>query len=455
MFSGASRGIPSFGDMAWKRPARLQTPVVLPANTRTGNVLTATANGALPTIDGVAPVVNDRILVWRELTGANNGIYTVTNLGSVGTKWILTRATDADVAGETVNGASVFVNEGTLGTRQFFVATGVWTINVTDPTFRTYALAWNNNGVEARTPADIAFALRVIGETIEPSIIITKRADANALLTLLQSGGGTIVMGAGGATAPDTALGRSAAKTLAIDDSTGGTIGTGGPVILRLLGAFINGLISQIAAVTTEGSMQWDDTHRVLTIGDSVQSKAVTPAGWAARALPASFASTDAFATSAALPINGGAIAIPMVVSAPMQLQGYILRNLDTANLRTCEISLYQTLLQNSATVNRIGNSGATLSFTPVAASTRTALLGASIVIAPGFYWLVIRNTSATQTFGFATSTVPTFNPNASETKTLAAALGASLDIVTGWTKSGTIGAVAMQGLMPDSATGW
>ena len=87
---------------------RLATAAALPANTYNngtsgvGATLTANANGAL-TVDGVAAVVGNRILVKDEVTQANNGVYTVTQVGNGSTPYILTRATDFDSAGAGVD----------------------------------------------------------------------------------------------------------------------------------------------------------------------------------------------------------------------------------------------------------------------------------------------------------------------------------------------------------------
>ena len=87
---------------------RLATAAALPANTYNngtsgvGATLTANANGAL-TVDGVAAVAGNRILVKNEVTGANNGVYTVTQVGNGSTPYILTRATDFDSAGTGVD----------------------------------------------------------------------------------------------------------------------------------------------------------------------------------------------------------------------------------------------------------------------------------------------------------------------------------------------------------------
>src|SRR4051794_5043596 len=60
------------------------------------------------TIDGVAVVANDRVLVKNQTDATQNGIY----LASTG-NW--TRATDFDSAREAVKGTLVYVNEGTVG----------------------------------------------------------------------------------------------------------------------------------------------------------------------------------------------------------------------------------------------------------------------------------------------------------------------------------------------------
>lgn len=102
-----------FGYTPWKRQVRVATTAALAANTRTANVLDANANGALGNLDGVAVAVGDRVLVKNEATGANNGIYTVTSLGAVGSKWKLTRAADMDDSKDCTQGVIVPVDQGT------------------------------------------------------------------------------------------------------------------------------------------------------------------------------------------------------------------------------------------------------------------------------------------------------------------------------------------------------
>jgi hypothetical protein len=81
-----------------------------------GATLTNAGTQAAFAIDGyTGAIVGTRILVKNQTTQTQNGIYTVTTVGSASTNWVLTRATDADnsVAGELAPGDFVFITEGT------------------------------------------------------------------------------------------------------------------------------------------------------------------------------------------------------------------------------------------------------------------------------------------------------------------------------------------------------
>lgn len=104
--------------LSWKGQVRARTTGALPANTYAngtsgvGATLTGNSNAALAAQDGVTLAANDRLLVANEATGANNGIYVVTQVGSVSLPYILTRATDANTGAGLVD-ASCYVAEGT------------------------------------------------------------------------------------------------------------------------------------------------------------------------------------------------------------------------------------------------------------------------------------------------------------------------------------------------------
>jgi len=126
---------------AVKDPVRVATTVALPASTVVGMVATANANGALPAIDGVSLSVGDRLL--RKDAAAlgaahvDNGIWVVTNLGSGSTKWVLTRASDANSSSNFKSGMRVAVTEGTAnaGTQWAVATTGAITPGTTAVAF--------------------------------------------------------------------------------------------------------------------------------------------------------------------------------------------------------------------------------------------------------------------------------------------------------------------------------
>ncbi|HVM31635.1 MAG TPA: hypothetical protein VMU88_00735 [bacterium] len=97
---------------AYKEPVFWTTLSALPSNSYNngaagaGATLTATTNGAL-SINSNAVSVNDRILVNGESTPANNGIYVVTQTGSSGVPYILTRAADFDTSDKMIGGSLV------------------------------------------------------------------------------------------------------------------------------------------------------------------------------------------------------------------------------------------------------------------------------------------------------------------------------------------------------------
>ncbi len=102
-----------------KTAARLATTVALTvvyANGVLGVGATLTNAGAMValTVDGVATAVGDRILVKNQASQLENGIYTVTAIGSGVANWVMTRATDYDQAAEIAEDDVVLVNQGTI-----------------------------------------------------------------------------------------------------------------------------------------------------------------------------------------------------------------------------------------------------------------------------------------------------------------------------------------------------
>ncbi len=92
--------------------------------------------------DGPTAQVGDRILVYNQTNQFENGVYTVTTVGSGSVAWVLTRATDADSYGlkdpnALGNGDAFFIQSGNTGAGETYVCNtaGVITFGTTAITF--------------------------------------------------------------------------------------------------------------------------------------------------------------------------------------------------------------------------------------------------------------------------------------------------------------------------------
>ena len=111
-----------------------------------GATLTNSGTQEVLVIDGVTVNVADRVLITQQTNAAHNGVYTVTNVGSASTNWVLTRATDADSYGASDKdalgeGDAYFVKEGLTGAGELYVmnTSGVITFGTTPITFTVIA----------------------------------------------------------------------------------------------------------------------------------------------------------------------------------------------------------------------------------------------------------------------------------------------------------------------------
>lgn len=119
-----------FAGLNWHDPVAVATTTALSAvyvngTDGVGATLTASANAALA-VDGGAPAVGVSVLVKNQADAKQNGIYTVTNAGSAGTKWVLTRREDSDnsPAGEVQKGDATFVVGGSTNINCGFILSG-------------------------------------------------------------------------------------------------------------------------------------------------------------------------------------------------------------------------------------------------------------------------------------------------------------------------------------------
>jgi hypothetical protein len=110
-----------------------------------GATLTNAGTKAALTIDGILMTTTKRVLIYNQTNAYENGVYTVTTVGTPdpgGTNWVLTRATDADTyAPSSPNslgqGDAFFVTNGNTGAGEGYVCTTVGPI-----TFGTTAITF-------------------------------------------------------------------------------------------------------------------------------------------------------------------------------------------------------------------------------------------------------------------------------------------------------------------------
>lgn len=119
------------------------------ANPGIGATLTNAGTKAALVVDGVTVSTTDRVLIYNQTNAFENGVYTVTTVGTPdpgGTNWVLTRATDSDTyaPNSTValgQGDYFFVQAGNTGKGESYILTTIGTI-----VFGTTGLVFNQFG---------------------------------------------------------------------------------------------------------------------------------------------------------------------------------------------------------------------------------------------------------------------------------------------------------------------
>lgn len=159
---------------------RVLTTTVLPDCTYdngtdgVGATLTGDANGALSAQDGVTLIVDDRLLVKNQASALQNGIFKVTQVGDVGTPFILTRTTDYDQASnsEVANGSFTPITAGDTeaNTVWMLVTTGTIVIGTSALVFTKLSAqpiyTASGEGIEL---VDFEFDLELDGATLSKS----------------------------------------------------------------------------------------------------------------------------------------------------------------------------------------------------------------------------------------------------------------------------------------------
>lgn len=202
-----------------------------------GATLTNAGTQAAFTADGIAVPLNSRVLVYSQTNAAENGVYTLTTVGSGSTNWVLTRATDADTyspfsPNSLGQGDAFFVTNGNTGAGETYICNTVGTI-----TFGTTAITF----------AQISSA-QVYSAGTGLTLTGTQFSITNTAVTANSYGGA--------ATVPTFTVNAQGQLTLATDVSiaingnqiTSGTIGS----------AYLSGSYTGITGVGTLTAGTWE-----------------------------------------------------------------------------------------------------------------------------------------------------------------------------------------------------
>lgn len=165
-----------------------------------GATLTASANGAL-SIDGFAVSTADRVLIKNQVNQAQNGVYVVTQTGSAGTPFILTRASDFNTAGSGPNqidaGDFFLVTTGTTNANTAWVQQTPLpiTIGTTAIVFVQFGSGTGGSGTVTSVDIIPGTGISATGGPITTSGSITVTNTAPDQVVTLTQGGTTTITG--------------------------------------------------------------------------------------------------------------------------------------------------------------------------------------------------------------------------------------------------------------------
>lgn len=207
-----------------------------------------------------------------------------------------------------------------------------------------------------------------------------------------------------------------------------------------------------VPAVASEGYERYDSTSKLMRVHDSAQEKSITRQGFMPYAYPIGGSTAINLSNnSGVMPANGGVIAIAIAVTGHMLLDGVTFRASDTTLARgPADFGIYEDRLNNGNSLDLVSGAVGTLAgWTATGAATRTIpVTSPPIYLAPGIYWLVIKNQHATNGMGMNVATAGTMGMNTWQNNTLTAgvALPSTLNFVTGWTKGATYPGAQLNG---------
>lgn len=153
-----------------------------------GATLTNAGAQATFALDSVNPPVNSNVLIKNTATGmtsANEGIYTVTNVGSGATNWVLTRATSYDTPSEINHTGLIIVQNGsTLAGTAWYNAATIVTVDTTAFSYSqfgniTFPVSLAHGGTNANLTASNG---GIVYSTATAFAVLAGTATANQIL---------------------------------------------------------------------------------------------------------------------------------------------------------------------------------------------------------------------------------------------------------------------------------
>lgn len=237
-----------------------------------GATLTNNGTKAALTIDGILMTVGKRVLIYNQTSAFQNGVYTVTTVGTPdpgGTNWVLTRATDADTyAPSSPNslgqGDAFFVTNGDTGAGEGYVCTtvGVITFGTTAITFSQFSSSQAYNaGTGLNLNPATTFNISNTGVTASTygsgSQVPVFAVNAQGQLTSVTNTAISISAAAVSGLAPSATTDTTDASNI-----TSGTLPSG-----RLIGGY-----SQLTGVGTLTSGTWQGTTIATGYGGTGQT---------------------------------------------------------------------------------------------------------------------------------------------------------------------------------------
>lgn len=171
----------ALADFEIKDPVVAATTAALPfsptySNGSSGVGATLTGGVGILAFDGYTPALGDRVLIKNQASTFQNGVYTVTTVGTIGVGYVLTRATDFNQTANIIYGDSVAVLQGTTNANQQFTMNNQNAITV-GTTAITFAQTSGGSQLAAGT------GISITGNTVAVDTTVTATASNTLTFT--------------------------------------------------------------------------------------------------------------------------------------------------------------------------------------------------------------------------------------------------------------------------------